>query len=477
MLFNSFIFLLFFPIVIAVYYALPLKPRLWWLFTASCFFYMYAYPPYILVLFGLIILDYICAIWISRTSNAGKRKVVLIVSIAANAFVLISFKYYDFLMSSTEAVTKAIGLDWQAPLLHWVLPIGLSFHTFQSISYVVDVYRRTIKPEKNLLIYGLYVMFFPQLVAGPIERAGNMIPQFYRKHSFDPQALIEGFRLILWGLFQKVVVADRLAIIVDRVYAQPSAYNSFEISLVLILFFVQVYADFCGYSDIARGCARAMGYKLSLNFNNPLASENIREFWERWHISLTLWIRSYVLKPLIRSRIFSRWPKLNIIVSFLFSGLWHGAGWTYALWGVMNGIACIWKRPVQLHRIKLPMLLGVSMILYGEGLLGVLFRSPDMVSAWAMYERLATSWHVDQLLELPSRLGLSVFDWLLDIALAGLIIGLQIVLKRRGISYGEFHLLPDRWRASIRIAAYYAVLSAIFLWGEFGAHRFVYFQF
>ena len=250
MIFNSLAFLVFFPVVTILYYLLPHKLRNIWLFVASCFFYMYAIPIYICVLLAMITFDYWAAIWISRTEGRG-RKIALVTSILGNGLLLFSFKYYNLFAESINHVLSTVHINSHLSHSSWMLPIGLSFHTLQSVAYVVDVYRKSIKPEKNYLIFGLFVMFYPQMVAGPIERAAKMLPQFRQKHELRLRNLIEGGRLILWGLFQKLVIADRLAIVVNTVYADPGSHSTSEIMLALFFLFIQVYCDFCGYSDIA----------------------------------------------------------------------------------------------------------------------------------------------------------------------------------------------------------------------------------
>ena len=322
MLFNSLPFLIFFPVVTLVYYLLPYRWRWCWLLAASCFFYMWFKPIYILILLTTILIDYSAALMIERSrDNPRKSKAWLVASIVSTLTVLFIFKYQ--------------GLFHET---HIILPIGLSFHTFQSLSYVIEVYRGNQKPEKHLGIYSLYVMFYPQLVTGPIERPQNLLRQLRIDQPFQRDNLSQGIMLILFGLFAKMVVADNLAVYVDAIWADPQLYGSGAIALGLLFYSFQIYCDFFGYSTIALGCAKAMGYDLMDNFRAPYLSRSVGEFWHRWHISLSSWFRDYLYIPLGGSRVrVSRWM-FNIMVVFLLSGLWHGANWTFVLWGALHGL-------------------------------------------------------------------------------------------------------------------------------------------
>ena len=330
MLFNSIEFIIFFPIVTLLYFLIPFKFRWLHLLIASCIFYMAAIPSYILVLFALIITDYFAGRKIESTSN---KKLWLIISIAANIGILGFFKYYNFFISNINSATAA-----NFSLLHVALPIGLSFHTFQSLSYTIEVYRGNQPAVKHFGYYALYVMFYPQLVAGPIERPNHMFPQLFEKHSFSSQNLYEGLRLMAWGFFKKIVIADRVGGYVDAVFNNPGQVNTVNIWVAVIFFSIQIYADFSGYSDIAVGAARCMGYQLMVNFNRPYFAKNIRDFWRKWHISLSSWFRDYVYIPLGGNRKGKLRKHFNILITFSLSGLWHGAGWTFIVWGFLHGI-------------------------------------------------------------------------------------------------------------------------------------------
>ena len=326
MLFNTLPFLIFFPIVTLLYYVAPQRWRWVLLLAASCFFYMWFKPVYILILLTTIVIDYVAARMIDRYRNQrGKARAWLVASIVSTLTVLFVFKYQ--------------GLFHET---HLILPIGLSFHTFQSLSYVIEVYRGRQQPERHFGIYSLYVMFYPQLVTGPIERPGNLLRQLRddhegcKDHSLWVRDFAQGVQLILFGLFAKMVVADNLAVYVDQIYASPADFGSGAIGLGLVFYSFQIYCDFFGYSTIALGCAKAMGFDLMDNFRTPYLSTSIGEFWHCWHISLSSWFRDYVYIPLGGSRE-GRWKTIrNTFVIFLLSGLWHGANWTFVVWGAYH---------------------------------------------------------------------------------------------------------------------------------------------
>jgi alginate O-acetyltransferase complex protein AlgI len=341
MLFNSISFLIFFPVVTLLFFLLPHKARWFLLLAASCFFYMFFKPEYILILAFTIVIDYFAGIWLENEPDKKRRKRFLIISLIANIGVLAVFKYYNFLNTNITGLATLAGMKNPIPYLDWVLPIGLSFHTFQAMSYTIEVYRGNQKAERHFGIYALYVMFYPQLVAGPIERPQNIIHQFYVKQKFDYHNAVNGLNLIAYGLFKKVVVADRLSEYVNQVYGHIENASTISTMLAVCFFSVQIYCDFSGYSDIARGAARFMGYDLMINFNRPYLAKSISEFWSRWHISLSTWFRDYLYIPLGGSRA-GKWHWYrNLLIVFLISGLWHGANWTFIVWGALHGLFTI----------------------------------------------------------------------------------------------------------------------------------------
>jgi alginate O-acetyltransferase complex protein AlgI len=335
-LFNSVHFVIFFVVVTTVYFILPHKYRWFLLLTSSCYFYIAFIPIYILILGFTIVVDYFAGIWLEKTKGK-KRRYFLIASLIANIGVLAVFKYYNFLNDNLSVFLNSIGYLNKIPHLGIILPIGLSFHTFQAMAYTIEIYRGNQKAEYNFGIYALYVMFYPQLVAGPIERPQNLIHQFYEKHEFEYDRVVEGLKMMLWGFFMKLVIADRLAIYVNAVYNNSAQHSGITLLVATIFFAFQIYCDFAGYSNIAIGAAKVMGFKLMTNFDRPYFSRSISEFWKRWHISLSTWFRDYLYISLGGNRVsIPRWY-LNLLFVFIISGLWHGANWTFVIWGALNG--------------------------------------------------------------------------------------------------------------------------------------------
>ena len=399
MLFNSFDFIIFFVIVTSLYFILPHRFRWALMLVASCFFYMTFIPAYLLILFLLIIIDYSCAI-LMEPKKGRVRKAYLIFSIISTVCVLFLFKYFNFFNENLAGIAGIMGWNYSIEALSIILPIGLSFHTFQSLSYVIEVYRGKQSPERHFGIYSLYVMFYPQLVAGPIERPQNLLHQFYEHHAFDYGRVADGLRLMFWGLFKKVVIADRLAAIVGQVYSAPGLYNGPSLILATVAFSFQVYCDFSGYSDIAIGSARVMGFKLMENFRKPFSAVSISEFWKRWHISLTTWFKDYIYYPMISSKITKAriyWATLAI---FLISGLWHGASWTFVLWGLLHGLYLVasyiskeWRQSaVSFFRLdRAPRLHWFIRVMFTFTLVNfsfILFRAESLGDAWMIISRL-----------------------------------------------------------------------------------------
>lgn len=337
MLFNSLEFLIFFPLVTLIYFLLPHKFRWIHLLVSSCVFYMSFIPEYIFILAITILIDYYAGIWIEK-SEGRKRKRYLVLSVVSTCLVLVIFKYYNFFSENLEHLFRFAHLKYPGKKYDILLPIGLSFHTFQSLSYVFEVYRGNQRAEKHFGIYSLYVMFYPQLVTGPIERPQNLLVSLREKKYFTYDNVVNGLRLMLFGLFVKMVIADHLAQYVDQIYQQPAAYTSLSVFTGMVFYSFQIYCDFYGYSLIAVGCARVMGFHLMDNFKTPYLSLNINEFWQRWHISLSSWFRDYVYIPLGGRRVkYSKWI-FNILLVFILSGFWHGANWTFILWGLLFAV-------------------------------------------------------------------------------------------------------------------------------------------
>lgn len=339
MLFNSFEFLfLFFPAVTIIYYLLGFRMKIIWLLFASCFFYMFFVPEYILILFLAIIIDYGAGIYIEKADTQKEKKIWLVVSIVSTCLLLFVFKYYNFFIQNFNDISDLTGSGRHLDYWSLLLPIGLSFHTFQSLSYVIEVYRGNVKAEKNFLIYSLYVLFYPQLVAGPIERPQNIIPQIHEEKKFNWDNVFYGVRLMIWGLFKKVVIADNISGYVDNIFDNWQNMSGGTIYLGAFFFTIQIYCDFSGYSDMARGTAKTLGYDLMENFNLPYLATSIKDFWSRWHISLSTWFRDYLYFPLGGNRISKTRTILNQFFVFMVSGLWHGANWNFIAWGGLHGL-------------------------------------------------------------------------------------------------------------------------------------------
>ena len=342
MLFNSVHFLIFFPIVVGIYYFLPHKYRWFVLLTASYYFYMVWRPIYILLIVFSTIVDYYASIWIHKSTKKSRKRIFLTLSLLSNLGILFTFKYLGFF-------TEFLNLFRQEnfDVIYLLLPMGISFYTFQTLSYTIDVFRGQRDPEYHLGIFALYVTFFPQLVAGPIERSDRLIPQFRKNISFDINNLEEGLYRMSWGFFKKVLIADNLAIAVNHVYGNLESMSGFTIIFATLFFAYQIYLDFSGYSDIAIGAAKILGIDLMENFRRPYFAKSIRDFWSRWHISLTSWFKDYVYIPLGGSRKGELRTYANIFLVFLISGLWHGASIMFILWGLIHGLAQLLERLFQ----------------------------------------------------------------------------------------------------------------------------------
>ena len=338
MLFNSLAYAVFLPLAILVYFVFPARWRWAALLGLSYYFYMSWDPGLILLILFTTAVSWAAALALGRVRRAGARRAVLTVGVGLCLACLFFFKYYGFACANLNALFHLIGLPWQTASLDLILPVGISFYTFQTLSYVVDVYRGDLAPERHFGYYALYVSFFPQLVAGPIERAGNLLPQLRAEHRADLGNFTAGLRKIAVGLFKKVVIADFAATYVNNVYNDLTGKGGLTLILATALFSVQIYCDFSGYSDIAVGSARMLGIDLMENFRNPYMATSVRDFWRRWHISLSRWFTDYVYIPLGGSRCGAAKHLRNLLVTFLLSGLWHGASWTFVLWGLYHGL-------------------------------------------------------------------------------------------------------------------------------------------
>lgn len=433
-------------------------------------------PIYILILGFTIVVDFISGIYIEN-AQGKRRKLFLIFSLIANIGVLAFFKYYNFLNENLSFLMHGFGLANQFPYLAILLPIGLSFHTFQAMSYTIEVYRGHQKAERHFGIYSLYVMFYPQLVAGPIERPQNLLHQFREKYDFEYDRVADGLKIILWGFVKKLVIADRLAIYVNAVYNNPEHHNGMTFLLATIFFAIQIYCDFSGYSDIAIGTAKIMGFKLMTNFNRPYFARNISEFWKRWHISLSTWFKDYLYISLGGNRVsIPRWY-FNLLIVFLISGLWHGANWTYIIWGGLNGFYLIFAIITHEFRKKVNALIRIEKLPKLNHLLQVLitfmlscfawifFRANNVTSAFNIIKKIST-FKGPIFVENPSMIiypTLSIFL-------------LFFVELKQEYYKGDFSFFNNgSW--VVRNLSYTALIILILLFGVFDGGQFIYFQF
>ncbi|MBN2159612.1 MAG: MBOAT family protein [Spirochaetes bacterium] len=337
MFFISLQYLIFFVLVVCVFFALPHRFRWIFLLAASYFYYMTWDPRYALLLVTTTVIVYVTAL-LMQNRPAGTRKLLAVASLVANLSILFIFKYYNFFSGSLNDLFSLIGLNYSVPSVSLLMPVGISFYTFQALGYTIDVYRGTREPERNFGIFALYVSFFPVILSGPIERSTTLLPQLYQKTEFNYERVTDGLKLMAWGFFQKLVIADRLLEYANMVYANSSMVKGMPLVVATYFYMFQVFCDFSGYTDIAIGTAQVMGYRLLPNFKRPFFAESIPEIWRRWHMSLIMWIRDYIYIPLGGSRVNRpRWA-FNIILVFTLSGLWHGAQWTFVTWGLINGV-------------------------------------------------------------------------------------------------------------------------------------------
>lgn len=345
MLFNSFDFVLFFLIVLVVSTILPHRPRLYFLLASSYFFYGYWNWKYTGLLLLSTLIDFFAALGIEKALTSSRKKLFLIISLVMNLSLLGIFKYYNFFVGSLDP-----WVQWNLPALKLLLPVGISFYTFQSMSYTIDVYRGELTARKSFVDFALFVSFFPQLVAGPIVRAKDFLYQLDFKPQVTSEQIRSGMHLILRGYIEKVVIADNLAPVVERIYSNPSAHSGADLWIASYCFAFQIFCDFAGYTDIARGCARLLGYEFLENFQRPYVATNIVDFWRRWHISLSTWLRDYLYIPLGGSRKGMKRTYLNLMLTMVLGGLWHGANWTFLLWGVYHGLLLSVTRFIQHFR-------------------------------------------------------------------------------------------------------------------------------
>lgn len=464
MLFNSLQFVLFFIIVTSLFYLIPNRFRWLLLLIASCYFYMAFVPVYILILGFTIIVDYFAGIFIEKSAGK-KRKALLILSLVVNIGILGFFKYYNFVNESINSLFSYWTPESPLPYLDILLPIGLSFHTFQAMSYTIEVYRGNQPAERKFGIYALYVMFYPQLVAGPIERPQQLLPQLKAKHQFNAAGVSAGLHLMLIGFVKKLVIADRLAINVDNIYNHSADQSGRTLALATIFFAFQVYCDFSGYTDIARGAAKVLGFDLMINFKRPYLATSLSQFWQRWHISLSTWFRDYLYFPLGGNRVAKGRMYFNLLLVFLISGLWHGAKWTFVIWGLLNGLMMILESlfKVSAQRTNwLSTIFKTTLTFLLICISWIFFRASSVEEAFRIIHKIAK-------FETSVNSGEHFYYGFLAI---GFLLFFELIKEYKP---GLYKLLPNTFATR---CAYYIFLAVLILqFGVLNGGQFIYFQF
>lgn len=506
MLFNSFSYLLFFPIVVLLYFAFPHRIRYVWLLISSYYFYMSWNPKYALLIALSTFITYLSGLLIGRENQlidgkGGLKKTVarksllrkrlwVFLSMASNLAILFLFKYFDFFISNANKALAYLGMELLDPAFDVILPVGISFYTFQALSYTMDVYRKDIYVEKNLLKYALFVSFFPQLVAGPIERSKNLLVQISRRHYFDYERVRKGLLLMLWGLFLKLVVADRVAVLVNQVYNSYADYEGLVLVLATLFFGIQIYCDFASYSLIAKGSAQVMGFRLMDNFRQPYFAKSIGGFWRRWHISLSSWFRDYLYIPLGGNRKGNLRKYLNIMIVFLVSGLWHGANWTFVVWGFLHGIFQVIGQASRPAKVWIAKTFNIGLESYSYKTMQIIttyilvnfawifFRAPGIRSALGIVKRMFSIWNPWILTDgTLYDLGLSIGSFRLGISSIALLF-LVSIAQYKGIHIREG---LERQGFIFRWLIYLSLIFSIIIFGIYGpgysASQFIYFQF
>lgn len=485
MLFNSFEYVLFFITVLIIYFCIPVKPRWPILLIASYIFYMGWKPFFVFLLMFSTTVDYIGGLVIDTAKRQIVRRIALVTSVSINVGLLATFKYFNFFVGNINAAASGFGYDFNFVYINVVLPVGISFYTFQSLSYAFDVYARKLPAERNFLRYALYVAFFPQLEAGPIERAARLVPQVQKDKFADPQRFADGLWLIGYGLFKKMCISDRIGPFVAGIYADPHQYNGSYLLLATGLFAIQIYCDFSGYSNIAIGCAKMLGFDLMTNFRQPYFSRSLTEFWRRWHISLSTWFRDYLYFPLGGSRKSFALSLRNVMIVFLLSGIWHGAAWTFLIWGAVHGLILCVERAGHVLVEKWSAwdrLLGSAKGRFLLGLVGFIWTSTVVLVAWVFFRAASLD---DALWIIANMRHLGPMDYatfkVFDLGLFEIVLAAVQILILFCIDYVIFARpdLLERLRdiRPFSIASAVMLFYGIIFFGIFGRAEFIYFQF
>lgn len=469
MLFNSIAFLLFFPIVCVIYFSIPpqmIRARNLLLLIASYYFYMNWQPAYALLLLTSTFVTYIAALGIGCFEDRRKKKICLVSSLVLNLAILFLFKYYNFLSSNISMGLEACGLKIDIPEFGLILPVGISFYTFQALGYSIDVYRGTTKVERDFATYALFVSFFPQLVAGPIERSNNLLPQFKQQHRFDYEAVLSGVKLMVWGYFMKLALADRCGIYVDAIFNNVDKHNGGSYLVASLLFPFQIYGDFAGYSLIAIGVARVMGFRLMENFRRPYFATSVGEFWHRWHISLSTWFKDYVYIPLGGNRVGRLRNYFNLLVTFVISGIWHGANWTFFLWGTLHGILLCIEKALGIGKQKFT---GINKFFHWAVtfvlvcLAWILFRANNLSDAMMVIKGIFTNPGVPK----PEYANFIAIGMAMTI----------LLIKEFADEYKWPVRVADSKSWIVRHVYLVMMIAYIILFGVLGGDQFIYFQF
>ena len=498
MLFNSLHFLIFFPLVILIYYCIPRKIRYIWLLAASYYFYMSWNAKYaVLILFSTVI-TYFSGIAIDKIRkcdwNNSKihmySKLIVAGSLISNLAVLFYFKYANFFFDNLQRILGRLHIELNTPVVDVLLPVGISFYTFQALSYTLDIYRGEIYAEKNFFRYALFVSFFPQLVAGPIERSKNLLKQLAVPQKFNFESAREGCLLMLWGYFLKVVVADRIAIFVDTVYGDFATYTGWYLIIATILFAFQIYCDFNGYSVIAKGASKILNIELMTNFETPYFALNVKEFWRRWHISLSSWFRDYLYIPLGGSKKGKLRKYINIMIVFLTSGLWHGARWSYVIWGGLNGLFQIIGELLMPVRNRFINVLNLNRNSLGHKLISIVSTFILVDFTWIFFRATGYKEAIEIIKGIINASNLQIL-WDGSLYLCGLdsknfgLMLLSIVLlllvdlcNYLNIRVHDILIRQDAWFRWLLIAFSICAILTFGIWGtEFNESNFIYFQF
>ena len=475
MLFNSLEFLIFLPIVLIAYWTLAkyLSCQNLLILFASYLFYGWWSPWFLLLIVASSACDFIVARSIDQTEKQSLRRLLLGVSICFNLGLLFYFKYCNFFIESAQTALESIGLQPNLHSLNVILPVGISFYTFQTLSYTIDVYRRRLKPTKDPLAFFAFVSFFPQLVAGPIERASNLLPQFLQARRITSRLAVLGIYQIIWGFFKKMVIADNCAIYANQIFDDPSSYGGWSLLLGAIYFAFQIYGDFSGYSDIAIGTGKLFGFTLMVNFRYPYFSRDIAEFWRSWHISLSTWFRDYVYIPLGGSRGVLTQQIRNVLIVFVVSGFWHGANWTYIAWGFLNGLYFLPLLVRKMNRKNLEIVASDSMLPSVRDCLGITLTFTLTLLAWVFFraESIGAAFsYLGGMMDLSSptsAIGQTQALWL---------IGVMLVLEW----FSRTKEQPLQFANPFRLANV-AIVSLVFwmtiVWSQSSEKEFIYFQF